>query len=124
MKAHITNQYVTADFPTMATGTARLRKVPDGPPDPENDCPALVAAERRADRKNSRSVTRKQNTRRPRRAQEPTRDLAIYSGIEPLGYVKGRSGRFRATLPQGGLLGHFRSLKAATDAISAHGGER
>jgi hypothetical protein len=104
----------------LSRAVANRTGPPADPPDKKRN-PGSVGAERGADR-NSK-VSLKQSTKWPRQAQEPDRDLAIYSGRKLLGRVKGIGKRFRAILPEGIVLGRFSSLKSAIDAISAaHGG--
>jgi hypothetical protein len=54
--------------------------------------------------------------------QEPARELAMYDGIVPIGFITVAGGEFMVILPDGALLGIFRSMKEASAAISAaHG---
>jgi hypothetical protein len=93
------------------------------PPDPEKGSPAGTDIHHGAKRISKKT---QQKNIKPRKArQATTRDLALYSGRELLGHLKATAtGRFVAILPEGVMLGHFRTLRAAAAAIGkAHGGD-
>jgi hypothetical protein len=120
MKAHITDQCVTQGFPTAGSET-RSRKVPDGPPDKRG--PGSVGAEHGAKQKNSRSLSHKHTTKRPPKSQELDRNLAVYDGVVRVATITVTGGEFIVVLPDGTLLGRFKTLTQASAAIpTAQGG--
>jgi hypothetical protein len=100
----------------------RSRKVPDGPP-AKTRSSALGVNERGVDRKSKGKSGSTKNSNQARRPmQEPARELAMYDGTVPVGFITVTGGEFAVILPNGTVLGVFRSLKAASAAISAaHG---
>ena len=102
----------------------RSRKVPDGPPDKKRS-PASVGAERGADRRNSKSLSCKISSKRCPSTQESDRWLSVYDGRIRLGSIIGNGDKFSVILPNGALLGSFKTLRQASAAIStAQGGVR
>jgi hypothetical protein len=102
----------------------RNNKICHGPP--KKRSPASVAAERGANRK-SKVVSRKSfsTTKRPRPAQESDRNFSVYDGATRVAGITVTGGEFIVLLPDGALLGSFKTLRLASAAIStAQGGER
>jgi hypothetical protein len=98
-------------------GKRNCRPPPD-PPDKKRS-PGSVGAEHGAKQKNSRSVSRKHTTKRPPKSQEPDRNLAVYDGAVGAGTITVTGGEFIAVLPDGALLGGFKTLREASAAIPA-----
>jgi hypothetical protein len=104
----------------------RSRKVPEGPPDKKRS-PASADTERgaEADRKNSKSVSRKTSTKQCQSTQESNRALSVYDGRIRLAGITGNVGDFVVVMADGALLGNFKTLRLASAAIStAQGGVR
>jgi hypothetical protein len=84
-----------------------------------------VGAERGAYRRNSKSVSRKTSSKRCPSTQESDRWLSVYDGRIRLGSIIGNGDNFSVILPNGALLGSFKTLRQAIAAVStAEGGVR
>jgi hypothetical protein len=100
-------------------------KVPDRPPDKKRRA-GSVAAEHGSNRKTkASSSSRKVSSKRPQGAQESDRDFSVYDGTTRVGNITAAGSEFIVVLPDGALLGSFKTLRQASAAIStAQGGVR
>jgi hypothetical protein len=87
-----------------------------GPPDPKKRSPGSAGTEHGA--KRNSKVSRKTSSKRSPLKQESDRWLSVYDGRICLGSIRGNGDRFRAILPDGALLGSFKTLQQASVAIS------
>jgi hypothetical protein len=91
---------------------------PADPPDKKRSPGSVVKAEHGA-KQNSKSLSRKHNTKRPQKAQEPDRNLAVYDGQIRVGNITVTGGKFFAALPDGARVGRFKTLGEASAALQS-----
>jgi hypothetical protein len=90
---------------------------PDRPPDKKRS-PGSAGNRARGKAQFQAVTSRKTSTKRRRAVQEPDRSLSVYDGTIRIGNISVVGGEFIVVLPDGALLGSFKTLKQASVAIS------
>jgi hypothetical protein len=109
--------------PDLGTERARgSRKVPDGPPDPENERAAPAGSKGGSNRNKAKSRSPRNITLRPGNSQAANASLSVYDGQKWLGRIEQSDREYDAYSVADCFLSSHRTLKEAADAVAASGG--